>query len=392
MQSRRRNPFTATIGKTPPVVVGRETFVDDFAGALLDGPGAHERVSIITGPRGAGKTVLLNELEDLARSEGWFVVSETTTTGFNDRIRDTLFRIMADNFDTAQSRLSGVFGPFNTGFTTERIPEHQPAPTLRSVATAFFDLQAERDQRFNAAPTGLLITLDELHYAHMHEVVEFGTTIQHLVRENREIAVAMAGIPGAVKPLLAADEGKNPVTFLRRANRMEIGMVNRDEAIRALREPIEAIGMRWEPEALQLAGDATGGYPFMIQLVGQYALRKADSDVIGRQAVESGLVDARRRLGELVHEPSLADLSEVDRTFLLAMAQDDGPAKIADIAGRMGVDSQYAGNYRRRLIDAEMIRPTGHGYVDFELPYMREYLRTHPASDAMEQFTLWPEK
>lgn len=57
----------------------------------------------------------------------------------------------------------------------------------------------------------------------------------------------------------------------------------------------------------------------------------------------------------------------------------------------MGVDAQYAGKYRKRLIDAEMIRPTGHGFVDYELPYMREYLRSHHATDALEQFSIWPE-
>ena len=38
-----------------------------------------------------------------------------------------------------------------------------------------------------------------------------------------------------------------------------------------------------------------------------------------------------------------------------------------------------------------MIRPTAHGFVDYELPYMREYLRSHHATDAMEQVGIWPE-
>ena len=106
--------------------------------------------------------------------------------------------------------------------------------------------------------------------------------------------------------------------------------------------------------------------------------------MIDVESVERGIGDARRKLGQLVHEPSLEDLSEVDRTFLTAMSFDDDPSRMSDIARRMGVDAQYAGNYRKRLIDAEMIRSTSHGYVDFELPYMREYLRAHSASDAME--------
>lgn len=389
--ARRRNPFTATVGKTPLVVAGRDEFLRDFDAAIWDGPGSHERISIVTGPRGVGKTVLLNEFESVARAHAWHVISETTTAGFNDRIRDRVHRLLLHVSERPKRRITGFTGPLNLGVTTESVTEFSPEPNLRSVLDAFFEHHEERDSRFGQEPVGLLITLDELHYAHMDEIVEFGTTIQHLVREDHEIAVAMAGIPGAVKPLLAADEGRNPVTFLRRANRIETGMVPVGEVRDALEQTTAQVGVSWSNEALDLAAAATGGYPFMIQLVGQHSFRNLNGDVIDANAVTNGVTDARRKLGQLVHEPSLADLSEVDRTFLTAMSVDDAASRMSDIATRMGVDSQYAGKYRKRLIDAEMIRPTAHGYVDYELPYMREYLRSHPATEAMEQFSFWPE-
>lgn len=388
--ARPKNPFTATVGKTPLVLAGRSEYLHDFDAAIQDGPGSHERISIITGPRGIGKTVLLNEFEAVAKTHSWHVISETTTRGFNDRIRDRAFRLLQDLSDEPTRRLSGIKLP-SLGFETEAIPSFSPTPTLRSVLEELFDRQAELDTRLNQEPVGLLITLDELHYAHMDEIIEFGTTIQHLVREDREIAIAMAGIPGAVKPLLAADEGRNPVTFLRRANKIETGMVPIEEVRTALEKTTEQVGVSWTPQALDIATKATGGYPFMIQLVGQHAFRNYTGNAIDEEAVSRGVGAARRKLGQLVHEPSIADLSEVDRTFLIAMSTDDGPSRMSDIATRMGVDAQYAGQYRKRLIDAEMIRPTGHGFVDYELPYMREYLRSHHATDALEQFSIWPE-
>lgn len=53
---------------------------------VLDDGGAYERVSVITGARGVGTTVLLNALERIAKSEGWIVLSETATQGFVDRL------------------------------------------------------------------------------------------------------------------------------------------------------------------------------------------------------------------------------------------------------------------------------------------------------------------
>ena len=97
----------------------------------------------------------------------------------------------------------------------------------------------------------------------------------------------------------------------------------------------------------------------------------------------SCLLAARRRLGLLVHEPALRDLSGVDRTFLVAMAADDGPSRMAAIAERMEVDANYASQYRRRLIAADLICPAGYGRVDYTLPHLREYLREHAASSGL---------
>ena len=41
----------------------------------------------------------------------------------------------------------------------------------------------------------------------------------------------------------------------------------------------------------------------------------------------------------------------------------------------------YASQYRLRLIAAELIESSSHGYVDFALPYLREYLRDEAAAD-----------
>ena len=90
-----------------------------------------------------------------------------------------------------------------------------------------------------------------------------------------------------------------------------------------------------------------------------------------------GVEKAARRVGRLVHEPALVGLSTVDQTFLAAMAVDDGPSQMSAIADRLGANTNYVSQYRLRLIAAELIEATGHGRVDFTLPYLRDYLREH---------------
>lgn len=62
------------------------------------------------------------------------------------------------------------------------------------------------------------------------------------------------------------------------------------------------------------------------------------------------------------------------------MSHDDGPSKMGDVARRLGVDVNYASQYRLRLIAAELIHPTKRGYGDFALPYLREHLRDRNAA------------
>ena len=56
------NPFKPTAGKRPPILIGRESVIEDFEEGLDNGAGAPGRLMLITGNRGCGKTVLLREL------------------------------------------------------------------------------------------------------------------------------------------------------------------------------------------------------------------------------------------------------------------------------------------------------------------------------------------
>lgn len=55
--------------------------------------------------------------------------------------------------------------------------------------------------------------------------------------------------------------------------------------------------------------------------------------------------------------------ARIDKTFLLAMAKDDGASKTSDIVKRMGVKPDYANMYRVRLIERD----------SFQLPARARY-------------------
>ena len=210
-------------------------------------------------------------------------------------------------------------------------------------------------------------------------MVAISTAVQHLVSEDADIAVAIAGLPELVSDLL----NDKVLTFMRRAKREVLADVPVEEVADSLFETFNGAGMTLSRELAEQAAHATFGYPYMIQLVGYNVW----DQVVSREhthvaAVEPsdvavGIKAANDELGVAVCEPELAALSEKAVVFLAALAEFDGPAATADVARVMGATPQYANTYRRRLLDAHVLVEPRRGEVDFALPYLRTYLREH---------------
>jgi hypothetical protein len=373
MIARSVSPFRPSFGTNPPMLAGRDQVAAAIGDALDSGPGSPGRATLYTGARGVGKTVMLNEAEAQARQRGWVVVSETATKGLITRLVSEGLPQAGDllEFPDFERHVSGVHLPMNLGgVDIDLVPVNRPATGLRTLVNALTDHLAEQG-------TGLMITIDEIHAGVREELQALGIVIQHCIREERPIAFVAAGLPATVQDML----NDQVLTFLRRADRHHLGVVDRADVADALRMPIEAAGRTITDRALQVAADGTGGYPFLIQLIGHWVWQaKPDAPTIDVVQAREGVAAARRRMGALVHEPALFDLSPTDRQFLAAMAEDNGPSRIADIATRMNVGSSYASQYRLRLIGADMIQPAGRGLVNFALPYLREYLRENATS------------
>jgi hypothetical protein len=332
--------------------------------------------------------VMLNALEDAAKETGWLVISETASRGLVSRlVTDHLPRLLHDHDPyRVESDITGVSLP-GIGGGVDRVvrQRHTPVASLRSQLVDLTDLQAERG-------SGLLITLDELHRSIransdsrgrgeiLNDLEELTTTLQHLVRENREIAFVAAGLPGNVKDLLKVRN----LTFLRRAERFELDAVTAEQAATALREPIRAGGRAIEDDALAAAVDAARGYPFLLQLLGQHSWRiDRTATEITSAHVREAMNRARADMGRLVHDIALDEVSDVDRAYLAAMAVDASRSSTRQIADRLAVSPDYANVYRRRLIEAELIEERGRGYVGYTLPHFTDHMRTRPEFDAI---------
>ena len=217
---------------------------------------------------------------------------------------------------------------------------------------------------------GLLITIDEV-TVDLEEMLQFASVYQHFVREGKKVALLMAGLPYKVSALLRNDS----VSFLRRSQYHQLGRITDVEIANAFRKTVEAGGRSITPEALEDAVKAVDGFPYMMQLVGYRTWDVSEnSPKISAPDVQQCSLLARMELHDRILETTYRELSDKDIEFLLAMLPDSGPSRVSEIAKRMGVASNYASQYKRRLLEDGVIGERGRGLVGFDIPAFREFL------------------
>jgi AAA ATPase domain len=368
------NPFSPTFGQSPAVVVGREQLLELVSRAFVPGSDP-ARKTLLRAYRGSGKTVLLNEIQDLATAAGWLVIQEDAapaSVGLIERLMDRI-RAPLDSDSAPKRKVTGVQGQIpilgGIGIDFEDKGTVEPRRTLRTAL----------EDRFTSSPTlnGILLSVDEIHEASRAEIQEIGNAVQQLDRDHKPIAVALAGLP-------LADEEQEP-TFLSRCFTPSLSTVPDDEIARGLQETAQLSGWAFTHNALRLAVEVAAGYPYMMQLIGWESFERAratNPGTIEARHVEAATDPALRRLNRSVLFSLDKRVSTAELAFLFAMAQDSQESRMRDIAERMGQSPQYANVYRQRLLDAGLIVQIDRGVVDFAIPGHRSKIRADQAYGA----------
>jgi len=363
MKETPKNPFTPTFGSIPLQLAGRDRVIRDILNGLNNGPGDPNRATIFVGARGLGKTVLLAKIAEEASANGWISVNVNAAPDMLDEIliqaRDNAKEILASE---SLSRITSI-SVAGVGFSRS-INQSNRNTTWRSEMTSIV-------KELNEKGVGLLITVDEVD-VRIDELRTVITTFQHFVRERREVALLMAGLPPKVSNLLRNDS----ISFLRRAFQHHLEAIEESEVRFSIKKTIELAGRTIENEALGLAVENTKGFPFMIQLIGYQMWRQhPELENISYADVEEGIVMAKNDLDRMIFNTTYRELSEKDIAFLTAMLADKEYSNISEIAARMNVTPKYAGMYRNRLIEQGIIDSSGYGKVAFALPMFREYIQ-----------------
>lgn len=381
-------PFTPGFGSTPPCLVGRDELIRTVCASLAGDPASEGATNVLLAPRGLGKTVALNEIEDAARAErGWLVVAVSGTDG--DPIAEThkeVCRVMESWAQThgepAGRHVSGMsvgIGGLSAALSVSDAPEARRTrygDDLRRDLSELASAAAEAGSR-------VLLTMDEMHAIPLAKARQLGSYIQHIAkRERRGLVFVGAALPYIAETLLADRKS----TFLQRLAIHRLSPLSEPQSRRGLQEPIRAHGGHIEPGALDIATAAVGGHPYMLQLVGDRMWRAAGgpgNTITARHACAAA-AQAGESLEDHLFAPTWQSLSDTDKRFLTAMsalAGTDSAPRVAEICETAGIGQSSASAYRRRLLLSGMVSPGGRGRLRLAHPAIAPWVqRTVAAS------------
>lgn len=376
------NPFKPTAGKMPPILIGRENVVTDFAEGLENGAGAPSRLMLVSGQLGYGKTVLLVELARVALSYGWEVVRQTASPGMCERIVGALesHRPHVSEASIEPSiDIAGVAGAKLGHVSLEKTA----ALTVRDAI--------ERRLKHLDDGKGILFTIDEAQAASTDEMVALATALQEVIGDEdlrdvpderkHGVAFVFAGPPSVVDGIV----NERVLTFLRRAVRHGLSDIPLPDVRNAYQSTVAESGLAIGSEDAMEAARASAGYPYMIQLVGYYMWQSAQrrrSHAIERCDVEQATADAAMVFLDAVCAPAYLGLTGAQQAFLRAMAPDwPQPSAVTEVARRSGKSVAWAAAYRKSLIDANVIDAPARGFVAYAIPHFGEYMERVTSAD-----------
>lgn len=387
-----RNPFAPGAGAPPPELVGRDPILEQ-ARVLLGRvrAGRPEKSLLLTGLRGVGKTVLLNEIERQARAQGYRTLALEAYEG------KALGALLAPGLRSLLYELDRLAGAGHKVRRALAVLRSFIGGLRISVGEASFGLDIEPEK--GAADSGdlqidlprLFVAVAEAAQERAGAVAIFMDEIQYLQqKELGALIMAMhkvqqGGLPlvllGAGLPLLPGLAGESKSYAERLFGFPEIGALGPDDAAKALREPAQAEQVVFDAAALAQIYDVTKGYPYFLQEWGYQCWNQADASPITLAVVRAATPTVIARLDRNFFRVRFDRLSPSEKQYLRAMAAlGPGVQRTGDIADVLGARLSSLGPVRAKLIKKGMVFSTAHGEMAFSVPLFDAFmLRAMPA-------------
>lgn len=387
-----KNPFSPGAGAPPPELVGREKLLTDaqvLFGRVKEG--RPEKSFLMTGLRGVGKTVLLNEMEKLAAKQAYktLLIEATEDKALAALLVPPLRRLLFDldraagAGDKAKRALAVLKGFVNAvKITVADVEIGLDIDSEKGTADSG-DLEADLPELLSSVAEAaqergipVAVFIDEVQYLGEKELGALIMAMHRMQQKQLPLVLVGAGLPSL--PALA---GQSKSYAERLFNFPNLGPLARADADKAVRQPVIDAGAAIDEPALSEIYRLTHGYPFFIQEWGYQSWNAALDARVTLEVVRRATEASIARLDEGFFRVRYDRLTPREKEYLRAMASlGPGPHPTGDVATAFGVKVTSLGPMRANLIRKGMIYAPTHGQLAFTVPLFDKFLfRAMPA-------------
>ena len=381
-----KNPFSPGAGAPPPELVGRDPILEQ-ARILLGRikQKRPEKSILLTGLRGVGKTVLLNEIERLAKADGYRTI---VVEAHEDKPLGPLIAPYLRNLLFELDRIAGAGDKVKRGLRVLRSFLGALQVTYNDITVGLDvdpekgsadsgDLEIDLPNLFVAIAEAaedrkcaVAVLIDEVQYFNQKELGALIMAMHKLQQRRLPLVLFGAGLP-----ILAGLAGESKSYAERLFSFPDVGALSEEDSAKALREPAQASGVAFQAQALKEIFRLTKGYPYFLQEWGYQAWNLATTSPITLQVVKNATAKVIPRLDQDFFRVRFDRLTPSERNFLRAIAElGPGAHRTGDIADVLGVKVTSLGPVRAKLIKKGMIYSPAHGDMAFTVPLFDEFM------------------
>ena len=383
---RTNNPFSPGAGAPPPELVGRDPILEDACVLMRRIKRKRpEKSLLLTGLRGVGKTVLLNEMERMAIQEGYRTISIEAheNKALGPLIAPHLWKLLFE-----LDRVAGLGNRVKRGLSVLRSFISALKVTISDV-TIGLDIEPERGSADSGdleidlpnlfvaiaaaaeeRQSAIAILVDEIQYFSQKELGALIMAMHKIQQRQLPLILLGAGLP--ILPGLAGDSK----SYAERLFSFPIiGALSEIDVARALQDPAQEEGVIFDPDSIVEIFRLTKGYPYFIQEWGYQTWNYAKGSPITLKTVRDASDIVIKRLDENFFRVRFDRLTPSEKSFLRMMATlGSGPYKTGEIAELLKVKVTSATSVRSTLIKKGMIYSPAYGELAFTVPLFDEFM------------------
>ncbi len=362
----------------PKYFAGRNSIlneVDDVVESTLQGKPDH---MALCGIRGIGKTSLTFKIRDRVPEECFMAYYASP----NEMDAKEFVEDLIQKMDLQYHKNLGRYNKFLS--KVKALPEKIESFSVLQVGMSLHNGEKTSQVAFmecmskfiNRGFKGIVIIIDEADLLSDQVLAMIRNSVQELQSPTYKCSVSVI-ISGSQNLLNRLTGKHSPISRLFSTHTHELGPLTKDESFEALSLPAKDSKIKWNDDAKKQVFELSIGFPYILQLFGQYSVSYCDGKTVKISDVKKAYLDVIREVGIWYESGWKDDPSEGEIPVLLAIGDLSSRAKYTEISKKMG--GQNVGTILKRLVEKKGClakdEKTGEYYLLH--PLVADYLRVN---------------